>query len=353
MGGARRAVLVVFAFVGCGGDDAPSSPIDATIFPGDDMLFATDAPPQGACDYTETADATNDLVSTAEATNLTFGTRITLCGAIDNGHFANGTVDADAFRITIATETDVLIHMTGTGLAGPDQTVLQIRQMGNFFGFGVVEGDHGTLAAHLPPGDYVIATAAFAGSDLAAPIAYQLTVVADAPATRCAKLTTGGYVEANDGAGDGNDVISYDAGADPSSSLTASATDAPEPTGITAEPGNRYRITGSSAAVDPADDYEDRDTFAFTTGATTTQLSVRLNWTSTTVDFDYRVYPETTSGDPLSIAGGLDESPAEEEFETFAVRPNTTYWLWVAAYDGATGQPTAYEATLCAETFAP
>src|SRR5436190_2116887 len=80
----------------------------------------------------------------------------------------------------------------------------------------------------------------------------------------------------------------------------ASGTDMPEASGITAAPSTAYRIQGTSAAVDPPDDYEDRDTFAFTTSATTTQMSIRLNWAATTVDFDYRVYPSTT-GTPLSI----------------------------------------------------
>jgi hypothetical protein len=111
-------------------------------------------------------------------------------------------------------------------------------------------------------------------------------------------------------------------------------------------------VTGISELVDPDDDYQDRDTFAFTTGSATTQMSIRLNWAATTVDLDYRVYPETTAA-PLSIVGGLDESQSEYEFETFAVKPNTTYWLWVAAEDGSTGQPAAYGATLCGATWSP
>ena len=42
----------------------------------------------------------------------------------------------------------------------------------------------------------------------------------------------------------------------------------------------------------------------------------------------------------------------EDEFETFAVKPNTDYWLWVASEDGA-ASPMAYKATLCGETFTP
>jgi hypothetical protein len=196
--------------------------------------------------------------------------------------------------------------------------------------------------------------AAFDTADISAPITYQLTIVPDMPATRCATLATGGFPEASDGGSDnGNDVIDYNSTSNTPSTLSASGTDTAEVTGITAEPATSYRITGSSADVDPADDYEDRDTFAFTTGATTTQMSVRLDWASTTMDLDYRVYPAIASGDPLSIVGGLDESLSEEEFETFAVKPNTTYWLWIAAEDGATGQPSPYAATLCGEAFSP
>ena len=49
----------------------------------------------------------------------------------------------------------------------------------------------------------------------------------------------------------------------------------------------------------------------------------------------------------------LAEAASEYEFETFAVKPSTTYWLWVAAEDGATGQPIGYDATLCGEVWSP
>ena len=80
-------------------------------------------------------------------------------------------------------------------------------------------------------------------------------------------------------------------------------------------------------------------------------MSVRINWAGTSTDLDYRVYPVPT-GDPSSIVGGLDSSNMEDEFETFSVMPNTSYWLWVASEDGA-ASPMAYKATLCGETFTP
>jgi hypothetical protein len=79
---------------------------------------------------------------------------------------------------------------------------------------------------------------------------------------------------------------------------------------------------------------------------------IRVNWDATTVDFDYRVY-FSTGTDPVSYVGGLRSSASEDEFQTFATKPNTTYWLWVAAFDGATGLPAPYQATLCGESYTP
>lgn len=355
----RATVLAVLA--GCGASTGADKP-DAAGGDDADTTIDIDAATDGGtssinCDFDEAADSTNFTTTAAETTNLTLGTRITMCGAINNGHYepSPDLVDADAFKFTISADTDVVMHLFGTGIQNPDDTVLQIRQGTAFIGFGVVEGDHGTLSAHLPAGEYVAAVASFHNADLGAAIPYKLTIVPDQPQTRCAKLTTtADYPESADGTGNDNDVIDYNSSSNTPSTLSASSTDMPEPTNITvpADSSMHKRISGSSANVDPADDYEDRDTFAFTTGSTTTQLTIRLNWGATTVDLDYRVYPVSTT-DPLSIVGGLREAASEYEFETFAVKPSTTYWLWVAAENGATGQPIGYDATLCGEAWAP
>ena len=49
----------------------------------------------------------------------------------------------------------------------------------------------------------------------------------------------------------------------------------------------KYRISGTSADVNAADEYRVRDTYFLTTGAATDQMSVRVNWPTATVDFDY------------------------------------------------------------------
>ena len=334
----------------CGGGDSKRD-VDAP--PGDDA--AIDAAP-ATCNFTEAADATNNTSPTAEATMLAFGAaKTTICGTIDNGHFEanNGRVDVDTYKVAVSADTDVLVHLTGAGIEALQRVVIQVGSTaGQQRNLAVVEGDHATLSARLPAGEYVFAVSAFAAADVTAGVPYTLTIVADAPATRCAKATAAAdFTEANDGvAHNGNDMITYDGAANPETDITTSPADSPEPTNLTLAAGTSYRLTGSSAAVDPPDDYEDRDTFAFTTGATTTQLTIRLNWTATTVDFDYRVFPANMT---LSVTGALASSPVEDEFQTFAVEPNTMYWLWVGAYDGATGQPTTYDATLCAETFTP
>jgi hypothetical protein len=56
----------------------------------------------------------------------------------------------------------------------------------------------------------------------------------------------------------------------------------------------------------------------------------------------------------LSVTGGLLASNTEDEFQTFAVKPSTQYWLWIAADAmSPTTTASAYDATICAETFMP
>ena len=347
-----RFVYVVMILGACGGSGSDTKTPDAPDNP--DIDAAIDAPPgMVTCAFNEAADATNINTPGAEATNVMFsGTKTGICGQINNGHFANMSVDIDAYKFATAADADLLINLTGN-VGALTRVVVQVGTTGGQSrNVALFEGDHATASVRLPAGEHIVAVGAFNGTDIAAPIPYTITLVPDAPATRCAKVTAAAnFTEANDGAtNNGNDMISVDDGASPPTRLTVSPADNPEPTALTLASGTNYRITGSSAAVDPADSYEDRDTFLFTTGATTTQLSVRLNWTSTSADFDYRVFPPAST---LSVTGALTTGLVEDEFQTFAVKPNTMYWLWVGAYDGATGQPTAYDATLCPETFAP
>lgn len=349
-----RRFLALLFLAACGGGGGSGDSPDARD--PDSGGGAIDmAPNPVTCAYTEAADATNNTSPTAEATGVSAAAPVALCGKVNNGHYNGATtaVDIDTFKVTLPAEADILVHLTGAGLSGLQVARLQVgTTAGMQRKLAVFDTDHATLSVHLPAGDYVFAVTGFNGADIAAPIDYKVVIVPDQPATRCAKVTAAPtFTEANDGAvNTGNDMLTVDESSDPTTNPTPGNTDNPEPTAITTAAGTSYRIGGSSADVDLPDDYEDRDTFLFTTGATTNQLSVRLNWPSTTVDFDFKVFPANTV---LSVAGGLATKNSEEELETFAVRPNTQYWLWVGAYDGATGQPAAYDATICAETFTP
>jgi hypothetical protein len=329
------------------GDDGGGSGSDASI----DAFAVTTIP----CGYTEMADSTNSTVPNAESSGLTFSTTpIALCGKFDTGHYSASTnlVDADGIAFNVAADADVIVHLTGSGIAMPDRTIVQILKKGEnaLFGFGVVEGDHATLIFRLPAGtDYVAAAYALDGAATSTAIDYKIVIAADTP--RCPAKT--GTADHTEGADNGaNDVIDFNFIANTQSTLTTSNTDAPETTNVTVASDSSYLISGSSSNVDPMrDDYKDHDTYAFTTGATTTQMSLRLKWPSTATDLDVRVYPVPT-GDPESIVAGIDMSAAEEEYETFAVKPSTTYWLWIAAEDSSSAA-TAYAATLCGETFTP
>ncbi|MDB4959549.1 MAG: hypothetical protein JWO36_7118 [Myxococcales bacterium] len=122
-----------------------------------------------------------------------------------------------------------------------------------------------------------------------------------------------------------------------------------------ATPDAHIIVGDSSTTIDApglnlVDSYMDRDTFQFTTGATTNQLSLRLNWPGNTADMDYLVFPANKTGD---IGGGTAIGTMEDEFTTLAVKPSTPYWLWVGQYSPS-GPPAAvaYDATICGETYA-
>ncbi len=360
MGTHRVALVAVVTFAAACGDDNGAARTDAATSDDDGGGSNVDSSVDGSvvnvtCDYSEMADATNSSVPNAESSGLTFSSsRIVLCGKLDTGHYSSTTqlIDADGIAFNVAADTNVIVHLVGTGVAMPDRTVVQILKKGvnELFGFGVVEGDHASLIFRLPAGnDYVAAVYGLDTAATSTAIDYKVLISADT--ARC-PAKTGGADHAEGTDNGANDVIDFTQNANTQSTLTTSGADAPEITNLTIASGSSYLLTGNSSNVDPMrDDYKDHDTYAFTTGATTTQMSLRLKWPSTSTDLDYRIYPVPT-GDPESIAGGLDVSSAEEEYETFAVKPSTTYWLWIAADDTSTAA-TAYSATLCGETFTP
>ena len=162
------------------------------------------------------------------------------------------------------------------------------------------------------------------------------------------------FTEASDGlTADGNDVYEVRYSGQPRRKLTDNTLDTAEQTGITAAVGSTYRITGTSAApaVAPAswaDSFQDRDTYMITTGATTNQLGVRLNWPGTTADFDFFIFP---MNEIIEIANGWKNGNMEDEFVTISVLPNTQYLIWTAMDDASTGAPIDYDLTVCGESY--
>jgi hypothetical protein len=202
-----------------------------------------DAPPSG-CDYTEQHDATNDDVSdppgTPEQTGLTAGARTVVCGNFEHTHFDGDiTADIDGYVLSVPSETDVLVRLHGAGAEAIEYAGVDVyggATFGTLVGSATFYGDHGVAALHLPAGSYELAAFALSSAALSSTIAYELEVTTDTPATRCPEVASGGYAETHDGADStDNDVVTIPDGAPPA--LTASATDAPEPTGLTLEPG--------------------------------------------------------------------------------------------------------------------
>jgi|HubBroStandDraft_6_1064221.scaffolds.fasta_scaffold74226_3 hypothetical protein len=329
---------------------------------GDGGSGSIDAP-GAACDYTEADDGSNN--TTAEATGVTIGTQNqTICGQVNNGHFgsASMTVDVDMYTVTVGSSTAELIvrfeNMSPSSLTDFQVTITDtsvdptLLNSGDYNG---TLGDHGAYLAELPTGTYNVVVTATAAADIAAAIPYKVELVADQPTTRCPDLTgmTADYTEANDGAANnGNDVVLVDFAKIPSFSLTPSTTDAPEMTGLTVDSSKNWHVVGSSAAVAAGTDtYLDRDTYAITTGASINELSIRLNWPGSTADLDYLVFEANNLTTP-NVAATLTAT-TEDEFATFAVKPSSSYWVWIGAYEGSTGQPIAYSASVCAATFTP
>jgi hypothetical protein len=209
-------------------------------------------------------------------------------------------------------------------------------------------GDHGVFRTSLPAGSYDVVVRGQAAADLSAPINYKVRIVAESP---CAAVTaTANYTEANDGASNtGNDVMTVNFAADPSFVPTAATTDLPEATGATIDAMTPVRVSGSSASVAAgSDQYLDRDTYQVMTGASTNELAVRLGWQGA-VDLDYIVFEDTTTA---ATGASTDASTTPDEYATFAVKPNTSYWVWVGAAKGSTG-PAAYDLSMCGAQVAP
>lgn len=307
------------------------------------------------CDFTEAADGTN--AATAEATSVAVGLGTkTLCGKVDGGHFTAPSVDVDTFRVTVAADASFILQLRGdaggAGLAALSELSVVVRDTTAHpaivaaVAFDATLADHAAALGELPAGDYDVTVSARAAADVAAALAYEVRFVEDKP-TRCAQITTAAtYAEALDGAdSSGNDVFTADFSHDPPFAATAATTDAAEPTGLTIDDGASALISGAAAMVTRTDQYQDRDAFAIKTGPAADELTVRLDWVGM-ADLDVAVF----AADATTPTGlGNLASMTSGERATFAVKPDTMYWVWVGAYRGAT----AYDLSICGGRMPP
>jgi hypothetical protein len=343
----RRLLVLLLATVGAGGAcGGGSGGADAR----NDAVTFADAPLTGTCDYTEHDDVDN--AATAETTALTVGgAPRTICGAIDRGHLSGDVVDDDVYAIAVAAGgADLVVRLDGAGAAYLTEVLVEIQDAaGNGHGYGVYVVDHGVMTTHLAAGTYSVVVEARHVAEIETTVPYHVTIAADVPSMHCPKITAAAnHVEADDGKDfAANDMIYIVGGAE---TLTPSATDAPDDTGLVVTSEMSYRITGSSAKVDVAppdgDDYNDRDTFLISTGADTNELDLRLDWTGATNDLDFFLFPEVVGNTtPLDIGGGATSTFGE--VQTIAVAPSSRYWLWVGGFDSSKALPTTYDVSIC------
>ena len=272
------------------------------------------------------------------------GAPLTLCGQIDLQHGpAAGIADASykqlAFNSTVSGEVVVRID-TASSVDGYHRVQLSLYQSGG----GQLVGTHGVFVGPIQAGNHYLDLAAEYPTSVTAPITYRITIAPRSIASLCPTVTApADYTESHDGAShDGNDVVRF---ATNQLAPTPSATDAPEPTAITAAAGSAHRLHGASDAVTPdASGLNDADTYAITTGAGVHELAIRADWTAPVA-----LYTALYSTDlrVRELAPPLDVGP---EVALVAVAPSTTYWLWVAGATsgGTTGLPAAYDVSLCA-----
>lgn len=340
----------------CGGSSdraAPDAQVDA---PAPDASVSP-------CEYTETSDSTNDPsgdpdTAAPESTGLVVGgAPHTLCGTIDTGHYRaeTQTVDSDAYRFTTDRDGTVIVRFAGApGAAAPSELSVFVFATGDGGGllFGATSSpavpDHGVFLVALPAGTYDVVVTARSPQDLAAGFGYALQIAPDSP-TRCAVPATADYREAGDGGGSDNDVIAIDFDRDPATQLTANASDLAEPTGLVIGSAAAARISGSSAAEDAEDAYMDRDTYLIRTGATTGELTLRLDWTELQANLDDFVFP----ADQTTALGFSLHTEGNEEYNAIAVQPDTAYWIWVGGHDGSANLPAAYDLTICGAPLLP
>lgn len=360
------SLLLVPALVACG-DDGGSNKPDAFVVHADAPI--DNPPPPPGCDYGELRDDTNDdalQTGSAEDTMLTFATSTVLCGKLNIARYdtTSKKIDADAYSFNMPSDGVLYVQLYGTGLETLGEATVQIWGGTGFSDLqatGTFASNHAAVTVPLASGVYEVYVRAFNAAAPGSDVSYKVKLTPDATDAACPALTTGGYAEARDAATAnlGNDMISIDYDAADETMFqtpTASTADQPEPTGVTVAATGSSRFSGSAEVTNAiAASYRDRDTFEFTTGATTNEITIRAGWAATGADLDMFLFekpmPGATSLTDWTSSSSTANGPSEE-YVTTAVKPNTTYWLWLGNYKDSTAAG-VYSATLCGRAYTP
>jgi hypothetical protein len=337
-----RIALALMFTVACG--DNATAP-DAAVLA--DSQVDSRLLPAG-CSFAELHDAYNER--TPELTNLRLGSSaITICGSIHAGHFdaTAHTVDTDSFALRLDASADVLVTLSGA-LEGLASVRLQVYTGTNFI--TAVKRvtflhDHAVMSVRLPFGMYKFVVTASNAQAIDTDIDYKLSIRLDDPVGRCP--TKQGDPDLLESTPSDNDVLEVRHEGGTSITETPSTTAVPEPMPAPIASATAYSIAATMEDVDGPDEYRGRDTFALTTGPTTNQLAIRMAWPGSSTDLDFLLVDATS----LDILGrSLRVSKSAPEFDTMAVKPSTTYWLWAGGYEGS-ALPVDYNVTICGEHF--
>lgn len=350
-----RAVFVALALSACG-DDGAATPPDATT--SDAPPVATICQGVGADVHVETDDIGNGV---GEPTNktLTAEAPIRICGRIEQRE-AGMELDGDTYFFTLPVASRVRIDISAPGADAAEALFALLfgeataseegrRATGSVHGGRITmvapncaDNVPECAAQTLAPGEYRlnIAPFSFTNTQPTMPFEYRVTItIFDADAA-CAMPATVTYREMRDTAPahDQNDVMLLGT---QEGSPTPNTADAPEATGLALTAGIQARLAGVAGLR--ADALKDRDTYAITTGPTTTALDIRVAWAGDTDDLDLDVY-EGVGIENLAARGW---SVANPEYFATAVKPSTEYLLFVRRYGSGTAE-LPYDIAVCA-----
>ena len=355
-------LLAVGLVAACGSDDGDgdlTAPLDAAA-PSDALL--TDAQVVDCTgDHRESRDRTNDPLTMeggeAEATGFVLragSDPFTVCGQIDPAQANDMLADGDFYEFTVGGDAPVNVRLELLAPDGAEATDLAIDlhrvEEGTpvFLATGPFRTDYGVIAGvPLEPGTYWVNAVAFHPVP-AQPVLYTIAIQRNTFSCPIAELT---YSESSDGTGRGNDTVSIDYG-DLPPKQTADEGDAPEATGIElAEASGPVRMQGVSLALaSDGDSYLDRDAYLVSAGPETNEVEVRLGWPGEDVDLDVYLFEAGDPENDYSVGLGTTTDKSADELFTVNIDPDRSYWLWVGAYQDATGLPVTYNLTVCPRT---